>query len=287
MPAEVFAVMAAIGIAAGDVIGRVAVRSSSAYTGGILTSAVGLVLFGAPWLFLPSPVAVNIPGTLWFFLAGMVHPGFGIVIIFQAFRRIGVARTAAFLGTSPFFTLIVSMLFLGERPGWIVAAGTLFVVCGVVIISLEEGASGSIRRKDLGYPFLGAFLFGLVPVLRKAGMNHIPSPIFGMAASSLAGVVALVAVVKLFPPGERFIVWKKELALFSAAGVLLALGVYLYFVALNKGTVSVLAPLLFTYPLFVLIISYLSIRKLERLTIRLATGALLVVAGAAIITGLR
>ncbi len=287
MPAEALAVMAAFGIAAGDVIGRVAVRSSSAYTGGVFASAVGLVLFGALWLFLTSPVDINISGTLWFFLAGLVHPAFGYVIILHASRMIGIARTAAILGTAPAFTLIVSILFLDERPGWIVAAGTLCVICGVITISLEEGATGSIRRKSLGYPFLGAFLFGLVPVLRKAGMNHIPSPIFGMAASSLAGVVTLLAVAKLFPVGQRFNTEKRGLALYGIAGMLLATAVYLYFVALNKGTVSVLAPLLFTYPLFIIVISYLTIRKLERLTFRLVVGAILIVAGAVIITSLQ
>ena len=85
--------MAAFGIAAGDVIGRVAVRSSSAYTGGDFASAVGLVLFGALWLFLTSPVDINISGTLWFFLAGLVHPAFGYVIILHASRMIAVTYT--------------------------------------------------------------------------------------------------------------------------------------------------------------------------------------------------
>ncbi|MFQ5914656.1 MAG: DMT family transporter [Nitrospinota bacterium] len=283
--AEILAVIAAIAMAAGDVFGRFAIRHAPPFMGGFMSAVVGLVVFGAIWLAIPSQVPVNLPGVYWFLLAGIVHPSFGFIVVLKSFQRIGVTRTAAIVGTSPLFSVLVAVAFLGERPGWIAAGGTGLIVLGVVFISQGRGAKGPMRGKDMGYAILGAFLFGIVPVFRKLGMNYIPSAIFGMALSSLAGIVSLTATVRLFPAGERFSKQRKGVALYTASGAIFALAVYLYFVALEKGTVSVVVPILFTYPLFVLAIAYFVLRQFERITPRVACGAVLTVLGVFVISG--
>ncbi len=56
--------------------------------------------------------------------------------------------------------------------------------------------------------------------------------------------------------------------------------------ALRVGTVSVVAPLTGTMPLFVLALSSLFLRDIERITARLVVGTLLIVLGVYLITAL-
>jgi uncharacterized membrane protein len=64
-----------------------------------------------------------------------------------------------------------------------------------------------------------------------------------------------------------------------------ALGVYWYFIALGRGNVSTLAPLIVIYPLFIIAIMATVFRRMERISLVLVSGAILIVAGAVIITG--
>ncbi len=283
--AEILSVLSAITFAVGDLFGRFGIRYAPPFMGGFMSAVVGLVVFGGISLTAPLNVSLNLPGIGWFLLVGLIHPSFGFIVVLKAFQKAGVARTAAILGTVPFFSLSIAVLLLGEQPGWLVVVGTVLIILGVLCVSLEEGSEGPLRAKNLGYPFLAAIMFGVSPVLRKLGLFHIPSPILGMAISSVAGVVCLLASARLFSAGEGFSADRKGLWLYTLAGIGSALAVYLYFVALQKGTVSVVVPLLSTYPLFMLILVHFFLQQIERLTPRLVGGTVLIVSGAVVITG--
>jgi len=78
----------------------------------------------------------------------------------------------------------------------------------------------------------------------------------------------------------------RSLAWFIAAGVAENTGVFLNVLALSVGSVSVVAPLLGTAPLFVLPFSFLFMRGVERLTVRVSLGTGLIVLGVYLITAL-
>ncbi len=285
--AEFLAVMTAIGFATGDVVARLALRHASPFMGAFMTSVIGFLLFGSVLWAVGPGAPVNLTGIGWFLLAGLAQPAFGFITLMKAFERVGVARTAAIMGTSPLFGVSIAVLFLGERPGLSVAAGTALIVFGVILLSLEEGTKGAMKWKDMGYPFLTALLFGLVPVLRKSGLNHIPSPLFGMTVASFSGLIILTACARMFPAGRGFTKDKRGIRLYAASGAIHAVFVFVYFLALERGTVSVVIPLLFTYPLFILPMVHFVLRTLERISLRLVLGAGLIVSGAIAITGFR
>jgi len=165
---EILALVTAVLFATGDFVGRLAIRHAPPYMGGLMSAAVGCVVFGAAWLATPSTVPLNLQGVGWFFFAGLIHPAFGFIILLKAFEKAGVGRSAAILGTGPFFGVVIAILFLGERPTWFVLGGTLLIVLGVVCVSLEEGTEAPVKWRSLGYPFLTAFLFGLAYSGRRA-----------------------------------------------------------------------------------------------------------------------
>lgn len=285
--AQTLAVVVAFIFAVGDIAGRLAVRHSTPYTGALLGTFAGLVLFALIALGSGSWEAVNLTGILWFVVAGVFYPGFGYIAIFKAFERVGVARTAAVLGMSPMISVTIAVLFLGERPGFFELCGTALIVLGVVSISLEkDDGEGGISFRKLLWPILTAVCFGATPILRKTGLQYLPSPVMGMLFSSLGGMFILLACIGFIPRAQRFSRHRLGAVQYILTGLIYALAVYLYFLALGKGAVSVVVPLVLTYPLFVLIIMALAFRKLERITPRLIVGAILTVAGAGVITGL-
>jgi len=285
--AQTLAVVVAFIFAVGDITGRLAVRHSTPYTGALLGTFAGLVLFALIALGSGSWEAVNLTGILWFVVAGVFYPGFGYIAIFKAFERVGVARTAAVLGMSPMISVTIAVLFLGERPGFFELCGTALIVLGVVSISLEkDDGEGGISFRKLLWPILTAVCFGATPILRKTGLQYLPSPVMGMLFSSLGGMFILLACIGFIPRAQRFSRHRLGAVQYILTGLIYALAVYLYFLALDKGAVSAVVPLVLTYPLFVLIIMALVFRKLERITPRLIVGAILTVAGAGVITGL-
>jgi len=76
----------------------------------------------------------------------------------------------------------------------------------------------------------------------------------------------------------------RSLGYFVAAGVAENAAVFLIVVALSVGTVSVVAPLSGSSPLFVLVLSFLFLRGVERLGVRVVAGTLLIVVGVYLIT---
>ena len=78
----------------------------------------------------------------------------------------------------------------------------------------------------------------------------------------------------------------RSLAYFVAAGVAENSAVFLNVVALSLSTVSVVAPLYGTAPIFVLFLSFFFLRGVETLSPRLILGTLLIVLGVYLITAL-
>lgn len=286
IPAEFLAIMTSISFAVGDVIGRLAVRHSTPYTGSLLGTIVSLVVFSLIALGAFSWTDFNWNGALWFLTAGVFYPGFGFITLFKGFERVGVARTTAIIGVSPLISTSIAVLFMDERPTWITLIGTILIVVGVLIISLEEDEAGKrMGAGDLVWPALSAICFGVTPILRKAGMNSLPSPVMGMVISSIGGMTVLLSCMRLIPRVQRFSFNVVGAAQYIVTGSIYALGVYWYFIALGRGNVSTLAPLIVIYPLFILAIMATAFRRMERLSLTLVFAACLTVAGAVVITG--
>jgi len=102
-------------------------------------------------------------------------------------------------------------------------------------------------------------------------------------STALVGLTAFVVA-----SGQRGVIAcrGRSLAHFVAAGVAENAGVFLNVVALGMGTVSVVAPLYGTAPIFVLFLSFFFLRGVEPLSGWVIAGTLLIVLGVYLITAL-
>jgi uncharacterized membrane protein len=106
----------------------------------------------------------------------------------------------------------------------------------------------------------------------------------GSAVNVSTALIAFTAF--LLASGNRGAVTcrRRSLGYFVAAGVAENAGVFLNVVALGRGTVSVVAPLYGSSPIFVLLLSYFFLRGVEVLGGRIVAGTALIVLGVYLIT---
>ena len=131
---------------------------------------------------------------------------------------------------------------------------------------------------------LGAGLaYGISAVLIRRSVGDLAPPLVGAAIAMAAGSLGL------FVLGGRgvkssLVESKKTVALLLASGVASACGVISSFFALSLAPAVVISPLQSTTPLFALLWSWLFLKQMERITLRLVLGSLLVVSGVILIT---
>jgi drug/metabolite transporter (DMT)-like permease len=144
-----------------------------------------------------------------------------------------------------------------------------------------------ITRRDaiIGRAFgIGAALaYGSSSVLIRQGVTGLAPPLVGAAIGLLSGTLSLTIVGAR---GLRTNLTQKRRAIgfLLIAGVTAALGIMSSFFALSMAPVVIVSPLQSTSPLFTLLWSHLFLGKLEKITLRLVLGSILVISGVALIT---
>ena len=142
------------------------------------------------------------------------------------------------------------------------------------------------RRRTLwGYAAsLGAVVgYGAAAVASRVLVDGHTTPLVASTYSLIFGT-AMVAV--LFHRGAAGALADagRGWLFMSLSGVASAWGVAFLFYALREAPVVIVSPISGAYPLVAIVLTHLFLQRLERVTARTVMGALLVVAGVAIIT---
>lgn len=279
-----FALLAALAFAAQSLAVRVGTETRS-------ITAVIAVVFGVNLLVL-VPVAgvaaypdygLTLRGIAAFGVAGLLGSLLARVFYFVGIERLGASRAEPLRALVPLFALAVAVPTLGERVTPVLGLGVALLVAGAAVVTLDSRAApvtGTGQRLwvSLAFPVAAALCLGIDPVFTKVGFA--------------TGTPALVAVtVRVLAAAGGFGLYLGWRALREERGPLganrwlvgagVANTVYLlaYYGALSRTPVTVVTPLLSASTLFVLGGAALFLQKEERVTPRLATGALLVVLG--------
>jgi len=208
----------------------------------------------------------------------------GRLLRFYAIDKVGASVASALNNLFPFVSTALAILLLGEQVTAAILTGTAVIVGGTVLLSLS-GSQMGFRPAHLALPLLSATCFGVVQILRKLGLSTM-SPVPGFAINVTTALVAFTLFLAVSGNLRAIACPGRSAAYFVAAGIAENLGVFLILIALGLGTVSVVTPLAATAPIFVLVLSPLFLRGVERLTWRVVVGTLLIVFGVYLITAL-
>ena len=253
---------------------------------------VGLTPWGA-WITIAANAAFLLGfhlivegGTrLWvtdnliFVAIGLFVPGVTRVLSFRGIRAMGSSITSTIVNTTPMFSTVLAIVILGERPGPLVLLGVLLTVGGLVTVSWG-GEKTAYKKIELIFPFLCALLFSAKDIAVRWGLGG-----GGGQPILAAGIAASTSTIEIFlitryGQGEKFVMPPLPLARwFIWSGIFTGSSFLFMYLAYSMERVSIVAPLVNSYTVFVSILTPFMARQIETVTGKKLAGAALVVAG--------
>jgi drug/metabolite transporter (DMT)-like permease len=244
-----------------------------ATTGGaaVVAFAVALAAHGTEEATLHS---------VWpFVVAGVVAPGASQLLFVRAIELIGASRTAVLVGIAPLLSAGFAIALLGEPVHAGLVAGTLAIVAGGLLLTWERSATR--------LPALGFIVGGIAAVAIAARDNFVrwaakENALPGTSAAVLSLAAATVFLLLLFGRSSRRGLWEQRRAVLASA-LLLGAAYACLLEALDRGRVTVVAPLYATESLWAVLFAALLLRTSEAVGRRLVAAAVLMVLGGALI----
>ena len=272
-----------LALASAALVGSMTVALRFAQRGGGDAEAGALhTIVAARAVALPFAAAgdVDLAGTWPFLLAGVLGPGGSQLLFTLAVRDAGPSRTSVTVGTAPLFSVAIALALLGEPAKAGVIAGAVAIVVGGVLLVREPGRPEHVKWVGLGFAAAATVVFAVRDnLVRHLSLDTDVSPALAASATLLAGVVTVAAWLLATRRTVPLAGWRR----FVTAGVFFGLSYVCLFEAYYRGRVSVVSPLVATESLWGVGLSALLLRRHEHVGPRLVGGALLVVAGGALI----
>jgi drug/metabolite transporter (DMT)-like permease len=215
-----------------------------------------------------------------FALAGLLQPGVGQLFATLAIRETGSSRASMVFGTAPLVAVAIALVFLGEPASVPLIVGAVLIVGGSVELARERDRPAHLRRIGLAYAFVTVVLFAARDNLVRWLSKSTSAPPAVTASAALLGGLVLLTVVVRPRISRRGLV-------FVPAGLCFGLSYVALFEAFYRGRVTIVSPLVATESLVGVGLSALLLRHTELVGRRLALGAVLIVAGGALIGAFR
>jgi drug/metabolite transporter, DME family len=282
--AELVAISSAIGWATDSVLVRFGLRKSNIFAAMLVSY---LVSVSCMWTYLIATTSLEFlasPAMIYYLISGCMQPLFARALFYEGITRIGVARAGPLRGIEPLFAGAIAVIFFHEEPGWSVLFGTILIVASLWLIS---GRQESDRQWRLVYALLpiGAALISAVSQsLRKQALHIIPDPFVAVAVVTTVSLILLLGFVLATGRGEQLKMKREGFVYFLCAALVASAAQVANFIALARGELSVIIPLLNTTPLFTVLFSAVFLRAVETINRRIVLGAVLMVAGVVLIT---
>jgi DME family drug/metabolite transporter len=286
IPAELYALVNAFLFALHNLFTKKALRYSNPATGVISSLLINIVfLWTLSIMFVPLESLTST--AIWIFVGvGFFQPGLTRLLAYKGIDALGVAITDPIRATTPLFSALMAIIFLGEQVTSAIVIATLMIIAGITLLSWRSGSmklTGSAVY--LWYPIAASALAGATQVVRKFGMAAVPHPFLAAAVTASSSFV--ISIVTLWYVEKSRETWKMNRQCFwwfLAAGVTISIGMVCIYYALDLGKVSVVIPISSTGPFFSLILTAIFLRDVERVTLRIVVSAAMIVGGVVLLT---
>jgi DME family drug/metabolite transporter len=283
MRPEIIAIISAMGWAGDAVLVRIGARSSNIIAAAFMSYFVAaLWLWVYLFIYVPFDV-LRSRASIYFLLSGCLQPLLARILYYIGITRIGVSRAGPLRGSEPLLSVVLAVIFLHEDPNEFVYAGTFLIIASVWLILWRRSGEAAWNLFDIVFPLGAAFCGAVSQNLRKAGLLLLPDPYVGAAIGTSTSLFLFWAFLlatgrfRLARPN------RKSLPFFAGAAVISAVAQIMNFAALSRGEVSAMVPLFNTTPLFAVLFSAIFLRDVEKVTLKVVLGAILMVAGVVII----
>lgn len=282
--AEITAILSAMGWASDSVLVRLGLRQSNIFAAMLMSFAVSIACMWSYLIATTSLEFLTSPAMIYFVISGCMQPLLARALFYEGIKRIGVARAGPLRGTEPLFATIIGVIFLHEQPGVLVYLGTALIMGSLWLISGQHQGEAKWRLIDTAFPISAALISAISQSLRKQGLQILPDPFVAVAIVTTVSLILFLVFVLTTGRAHLLQMKRQGFSFFLAAALLATAAQVLNFVALGRGELSVIIPLLNTTPLFTVLLSVIFLRKMETVNQRIVFGAILMFTGVVIIT---
>jgi drug/metabolite transporter (DMT)-like permease len=274
-----FGLLTSLCFAVGSLLAQRGYHVDAAPWGAWITLVANSVVLASAHFIFYSETKILVAENFIFVMIGLFVPGVARVLSFRGVRVLGSSITSTIVNTTPVFSTLLAIAVLGERPGPLIIAGVLLTVGGLIAVSWT-GATNRYRKFELIFPFLCALIFALKDItLRWTLGGGGGQPIFSAAIAAITSTVEIFLInryiyrEKLDLPSFHVTRW------FIASGIFTGGSFLFMYLAFSLEQVSVVAPLINSYVVFVLLLTPIMARRIETITWRMVIGAFMVVGG--------
>jgi uncharacterized membrane protein len=280
---EYFAMQASLCFATAHILNRRGLVTSNALTASVFSIALSAVVlwamvpFFVPWSSFRTPA-------IWYFLVGGIFaPGLGRLMSLMGIERIGVGRSIPISNASPMLASVLAVLLMGETWTLQNFLGTSLVILGIIILSMRETTQTPWRKRDLIFPAMASLSFAISTNLRKIGLLVDNVPLVAAAVTATTALIFSLALLKAWGGRRAFVLTRTSCGWFLAAGLTTTAAMVSVFFALSYGRVVIVDPLVNTNPMLILPLSFLFLKDLEAVTLRIVVGTICTVVGTVLV----
>ena len=198
-------------------------------------------------------------------VAGVIWLALGRVFAYASINIIGAARASQLTSTQVIFAGVLSVVFLRESMTLALAAGTLAIFAGELLISFSNPGSRSMPadrfRKGVLIGLVGGFLWGSAQLFAREGTRALGSSIMSSLITYVFAVIAQVMLV-ICTRRREFRLPRADAKFLIASGLASTIAVVAQYTALMFAPIVSVSPIVNTSPLITLIASYY-FRRLE------------------------
>ena len=260
--AIVLALASTVGFGAAFVLTQLALRRMPPRLGAALSVPTSTLLFWCLAPFAIDPAEVDLPAAGLFAAIGALFPAAVTLLNFESNRRLGPNIAGAVAGLAPLFAVLVAVLLLGEHLGFWQICGIAAIVAGVTLMYAGPSQGFTLRRLwFLALPLGASAIRGVVQPAIKLALERWHNPIAAVVIGyTVSSAVLILAALVAGRAGEQGFDRRGALG-FAAVGLCNGSAVLAMYAALGRGPVTLVSPLIATYPLVTLALSF---RFLER-----------------------
>ena len=288
-----YALLAMLSFATNIVLTRYAVARLSVEAGFFIVLATNVLfpaaLFAVELGVRAAPYTWHWKGAGLFAIGGVIGIFLGRRFLFDTVKLLGPARASVFHSTAPAFALIGAWLLAGELLGPYEIVLMAVVWVGLWLTQPRAGSahavSSQVLRKGLAAGLLTVAGFGFGNVLRGIAMRNWDEAALGTVIGSLAALACQFLVTRNWAQIGRQLrgADRATVLLFIGCGVFTSLGSIFVSLAMTRIEIALAVLVVHTTPLVIFPVSVWILKNREELTPRTVTGALIVLAGIALL----
>ena len=216
--------------------------------------------------------------TLVFLVLSGLSTGASWLCYFRALSKGDINKVVPIDKSSTVLTIILAVVFLGERVTVYKTLGVVFIAIGTLLM-IEKKDTEKTREGEgwLIYALLSAFFASLTTILGKIGIEGVESNLGTAIRTAVVIVMSFIMVAFTGKTGEIKKIDKKELGFILLSGLSTGASWLCYYKALQDGEAGIVVPIDKLSILVTIAFSYIVFK--ERLSKKAILGLVMIVFG--------